>query len=172
MLGHWTSTGSGGSASTWPIQMGLLIANHQTEYRDPSRRVKGRTEGAEGDCNLRWRTTISTKQTPLPTLSSQLLKQQPNSTHGEPDGSSSICSSGWPYLTPIWMRPLVLWKLDTHTFLQSLFAFSSYESYVCTRNAVLAQDVVLTCGTPSNILSIPFYLLTNLPKFCYVLTLL
>jgi hypothetical protein len=42
----------------------MLTGNQQTEHRDLSGRVKGRTEGAEGDCNPRERKTISTKQTP------------------------------------------------------------------------------------------------------------
>ena len=28
-----------------------LIANHWTEARDPDGRIRGRIEGAEGDCN-------------------------------------------------------------------------------------------------------------------------
>jgi hypothetical protein len=31
--------------------MKILIANHQTEFRDPNGRARGRTEGAEEDCN-------------------------------------------------------------------------------------------------------------------------
>jgi hypothetical protein len=31
--------------------MQTLIANHWTELKDPNRRVRGRTEGAERDCN-------------------------------------------------------------------------------------------------------------------------
>jgi hypothetical protein len=32
----------------WPIQMQMLTANHWTEHRDPSGRVRARTEGDEG----------------------------------------------------------------------------------------------------------------------------
>jgi hypothetical protein len=38
--------------------MQILIANLWTEPRDPNGRVRGRTEGAEGDCNPIGRTTI------------------------------------------------------------------------------------------------------------------
>jgi hypothetical protein len=52
--------------------MGMLTGNHQTEHGDPNGGVRGRTEGAEGDCNPIGRTTISTHQTPpeLPGLKS------------------------------------------------------------------------------------------------------
>jgi hypothetical protein len=36
-------------ARSWTIQMGRLAANHQTEHKDPSGGVRGRTEEAEGD---------------------------------------------------------------------------------------------------------------------------
>jgi hypothetical protein len=39
--------------------MEIVIANHLNEPREPSGRARGRTEGAEGDCNL-IRRTIST----------------------------------------------------------------------------------------------------------------
>jgi len=29
----------------------MLTGNHQTKHGDPKGRVRGRTEGAEGDCN-------------------------------------------------------------------------------------------------------------------------
>jgi hypothetical protein len=32
----------------WPIQMGRLAANHETEHRSPNGGVRGRTEGADG----------------------------------------------------------------------------------------------------------------------------
>jgi hypothetical protein len=66
------------SASTWLRLMQILTANHWTEPRDPSGRVR-ETEGAEGDCNPIGRTTISTNQT---TQSSQGLNHQPKSIHG------------------------------------------------------------------------------------------
>jgi hypothetical protein len=34
-------------------------ANHWTEPRDPSERIRGRAEGAEGECNPIRRTTVS-----------------------------------------------------------------------------------------------------------------
>jgi hypothetical protein len=40
--------------------MQILIANHWAEPSDSNGRVRGRTEGAEGDYSLIGRTTIST----------------------------------------------------------------------------------------------------------------
>jgi hypothetical protein len=34
-----------------PLQIWMLGANHQTELREPGERARGRTGGAEGDCN-------------------------------------------------------------------------------------------------------------------------
>jgi hypothetical protein len=45
-------------------EMRMLTANHQTEHRDPEGRVRGRTEGAEGEGNPSGTTTIATNQTP------------------------------------------------------------------------------------------------------------
>jgi hypothetical protein len=51
------------SLSIYTLQVsGKLMANHWTEHGDSNGRVRGKTEGAEGDCNLIGRTTISTKQ--------------------------------------------------------------------------------------------------------------
>jgi hypothetical protein len=44
--------------------MQILTANHWTEVRDPYRRVRGRTEGAEKGGKLIGRTTILTNQDP------------------------------------------------------------------------------------------------------------
>jgi hypothetical protein len=44
--------------------MQIPIANQWTESRDPYGRVRGRIEGAEGDCNLIGGTTVSTNWTP------------------------------------------------------------------------------------------------------------
>jgi hypothetical protein len=54
--------------------MQILTANHQTETRDSNGRVRGRNEGAEGDCNPTGRTTKSTNQTTFPT---ELLGTKP-----------------------------------------------------------------------------------------------
>jgi hypothetical protein len=54
------------------MQMQILTANHQTEPRNPNGRARGRTEGPEGDCNLKGRT--STNWT---TQSSQGLTKPP-----------------------------------------------------------------------------------------------
>jgi hypothetical protein len=42
----------------------MLTANQWTEQRVPNERVRERSEGAEGVCNLIRRPTISTNQTP------------------------------------------------------------------------------------------------------------
>jgi hypothetical protein len=42
----------------------MLIANHWTKHRDPTEKVRKRTEGAKGICNPIGRTTISANQTP------------------------------------------------------------------------------------------------------------
>jgi hypothetical protein len=76
----------------------MLVANHQTEHRDPNGGVRGRTKGAEGFCNPIGRTTISINQTPQ---SIQGLNHQPKNTHKGTHGSSCICSKGWPYLALI-----------------------------------------------------------------------
>jgi len=48
--------------------MQTLTTNHQTEVGDPSGRIRGRTEGAEGNYNPIGRTTISTNYTPQSSL--------------------------------------------------------------------------------------------------------
>jgi len=65
---------------------------------DPNGRVRGRTEGAEGNCNTMGRTTISTKQTPW---NSQGLNQQPKSIRVLVHGSCYICSRGLPCLASV-----------------------------------------------------------------------
>ena len=57
---------------------------------------KEKDKGYKGLCNPIGRTTISTSQT---LQSFQGLNHQPTSTHGVTNGSSCICSRGWPYLT-------------------------------------------------------------------------
>jgi hypothetical protein len=44
--------------------MQILTANHWTESGEPNGGVRGRTEGAEGDCNPIERAIISTNQIP------------------------------------------------------------------------------------------------------------
>jgi len=56
----------------------------------PNGEVIERTEGDERICNTLGRTVMSTNQT------SQGLKHQPKSTHGETHGSSPMCSRGGP----------------------------------------------------------------------------
>ena len=48
--GAWHGCPLKGSASTSSIQMWMLTANHWTEPGDSNGKVRGRTEGAEGDC--------------------------------------------------------------------------------------------------------------------------
>jgi hypothetical protein len=71
----------------------MLAAHHQNELGNPNGRVRGRTEGAEGDCNPIGRATISTNWT---LQSSQGLNHQPKSTHGGTHGSNYICNKGLP----------------------------------------------------------------------------
>jgi hypothetical protein len=47
--------------------MEVLAANHQTEHWDPNEGVRERIERAEGVCNTREKTTISTNQDLSPT---------------------------------------------------------------------------------------------------------
>ena len=53
--------------------MQILSANHWIEVGDQYRRVRGRTEGAGGDCSPIGRRTISTNPDP-----SDLLETMPN----------------------------------------------------------------------------------------------
>jgi len=73
----------------------MLTVNHWNEHGDHKGGVRGKTEGAEGVCNLIGRTTTSTNQMPQ---SNQGLNHQPRGTHGATCISSHICSRGWPYL--------------------------------------------------------------------------
>jgi hypothetical protein len=66
-------------------------ANHQTESNG---RARGRTAGAEGDCNPVGR-TISTNGI---TQSSQGINHQPKSTYEGIYGSRYIFNRGWPCL--------------------------------------------------------------------------
>jgi hypothetical protein len=77
--------------------MQILTDNHRTEFCDPNGSARGKTEGAEGDCNP-IRRKISTNWT---TQSSQRLNYQPESIHGRSQDSRYIYSRGWPYLTLI-----------------------------------------------------------------------
>jgi hypothetical protein len=74
--------------------MKILIANRGAKPENPSERARGRTEGAEGNCNP-IRRTVSTNWN---TQSSQGLNHQPKSVHGGGNGSSCIYSREWPYL--------------------------------------------------------------------------
>jgi hypothetical protein len=87
--------------------MEILVANHQNEHWGPNSGVRGRTEGAEGVCNLISRTTISTNQTPM---RSHGLYHQPKYTHGQSHGSSSIYSRGYTYLASMGGEVLGPWS--------------------------------------------------------------
>jgi hypothetical protein len=71
--------------------MQVLIANHWVKVRDQYGRVKGRTEGVEGDCNPIGRTTGSTNGD-LSELSE--TKPKPRSIHGQVHGPRHMCSRG------------------------------------------------------------------------------
>jgi hypothetical protein len=73
--------------------------------RNPKGGVRGRSEGAEGVCNLIGKTTISTNQT-------HQNSQGPMSTHGGTHGSDCTCSRRLPHQNHWEGRPLVLWRLD------------------------------------------------------------
>ena len=92
LTGAWCGYPLKGSASIWPIQIQILTANHWTG--DPDGRARGRTKGAEGDCNCIWR-TISTSWA---TQSSQELNHQRT--------EDCLIWHQWVEL------PLVLWRLD------------------------------------------------------------
>jgi hypothetical protein len=90
--------------------MQILTANHRTEPRDSSGRVRGRIEVAAEDCNPIGRTTISTN---LTTQSSQGLNHPPTKeyTWRNPWLQPHIAKDGlaghqWEE------RPLVLWRLN------------------------------------------------------------
>jgi hypothetical protein len=68
----------------------MLPINNWTEPRVPNGRVRERTEGAEGVCNLIEK-TISTNQT---LQNSQGLNHQPKSKHEWTHGSSVIENDG------------------------------------------------------------------------------
>jgi hypothetical protein len=75
--------------------MQILTANHLTEPGDLCVRVRGRTEGAEGDCNTIGRTTLSINWTPQ---ISQELSHQPKNIYELVCGPHYICSRGVPCL--------------------------------------------------------------------------
>jgi hypothetical protein len=75
--------------------MQILTANHLTEPRDPSGRVRGRTEGGEGDCNPVRRTVSTNWTTQISLRLNHLLK----SLGGGSQDSRYICNREWPDLT-------------------------------------------------------------------------
>jgi hypothetical protein len=78
--------------------MQILRANHWTEVRDPSGRVKGRIEGAEGDGNPIRRQQSQLTLTPE---SAQRLKHQPKSIYRLLQGPQHICIRGLPCLASV-----------------------------------------------------------------------
>ena len=71
----------------------MLSVNHWTEHRVLNGGTREKTQGAEGICSPIGGTTISNNQT---LQSSQRLNHQRKTIHGATDGSSHICSRGWP----------------------------------------------------------------------------
>ena len=70
-----------------PIQMWIIAAEHETENRDPSGGIRGRTDGSKGVCSSIGQTAISTDQTPQSSLG---LNYQPEFTHGGSNGSRCL----------------------------------------------------------------------------------
>jgi hypothetical protein len=70
----------------------MVTAKHWTYHKVSKWKVRERTEGAEGICNPKGGTTITTNQTPK---GSHGLNHQPRSTRGGTHSSSHICSRGW-----------------------------------------------------------------------------
>jgi hypothetical protein len=80
-----------------------LAANHWTESRDPNGRVRGRTEGDEGDYDPLGRTTVSTNRTAPQRC--QRLNHQPKRIY--------MGQSMAPATYRQWEgRCLVLWRFD------------------------------------------------------------
>jgi hypothetical protein len=96
---NWCGCSSEGSARNWPMQTGMLGANHQTELRDPGGGAGWRPGGAEGDFNPVGR-TLSADWT---TQCSQGLDHQPKWVQGGIHGTRYICSKGWP------LDPMEVW---------------------------------------------------------------
>jgi hypothetical protein len=67
--------------------MQISTAKHRAEPRDPSGKVRGRTEGAEEDCNPIGRTSAN-----WTTQNFQGLNYLLKSIHGRSHGSRYICS--------------------------------------------------------------------------------
>ena len=78
--------------------MQIRTANYHNEPGDPNGGVRERTEGAEGDCNLIGKTTISTNWSPK---ISQGLNHPQKTIQGWVHGYSYICNRGLPYLTSV-----------------------------------------------------------------------
>jgi hypothetical protein len=87
-----------GSTRTHLRQMQILTVNHWTELGDSYRRVRERTIGAEGDCKLIGRRTISINWTPQ---RFQKLSYQSMSIHGLVHGPCYICYRGLPCLASV-----------------------------------------------------------------------
>jgi len=75
-----------------------LTVNHWTKLRDSHGRIRGRTEGAEGDGNTVGRTIVSITRSSLEFTGT---KPPPNSIHRLVHGSCYICGRGLPYLASV-----------------------------------------------------------------------
>ena len=86
--------------------MGMITANHQTEFRDPSRGVRERTKGVEGVCNpIRRTKNINQPESPkLP--ETKLPTKEYTWRGGGIYGSRWICSRGLSYLALMGGEPL------------------------------------------------------------------
>jgi hypothetical protein len=93
LTGAWYRCLLWGSASAWQIPKWMLTVIHWTEHRFLKEGARGRTQGAEGVCSPIGGGTIWTN---LYSQSSQGLNHQPKNTDGGNQGSSCICSRGWP----------------------------------------------------------------------------
>ena len=89
LKGAWYDCLMRDPARALQIQRQMFTTNHWTEHGIPNSGVRERTEGVEWVCNPIGRTTISPNQNPH---NSQGLSHQQRSTQG----SSCICSKGWP----------------------------------------------------------------------------
>jgi hypothetical protein len=96
------------SERLWLKKMQKLIANHWTEPRDHYGRVRGRTEGAERDCNLTRRVTLLTNRT---LQSSQGLSHQLKGIHWSMATITYVAENCrvWLLWEGMW---LVLWRFD------------------------------------------------------------
>jgi hypothetical protein len=88
--------------------MQILTASHWISPWNPNGRVRGRAEGAEGDCNPIGRTTESTNQTPK----SSKLNHHQRVYIGQSMGPSTLVTEDCLIWHQWEGRYLVIWRLD------------------------------------------------------------